>query len=335
MERLSESYSPVVSSSISSQPVRRLKKALIGVLDVLDSRLVGALAFFLFSKLLPKGWIDAYSRRVLDCAQPVDPIKTMGVGPTIELVVVANEKDFDFLPLSIYAARQRVRNPIDRVRVIVPTADISAAKKLGLDAEVLAEENCLPELLLRAVDEHHPPGRRGWILQQVLGLWAILESPYAGVLLLDADTVLLRSRLFLTRGGVQLLSLSHEYEAAYERHATKQWGKRLRNHGLSYVTHHQMVQPDVLRQMFPGAVALERWIRSASIETRSPVSEYHSYGRWLSDHYPERVRFGRWRNKALNPSQLELKDLPTSLENLDERFPHSLSVSLHSYLKAK
>lgn len=335
MVRPAQSQSSPPLLTIAAKLMRRVKKVLTGVLDRFDSQLLGALASSLYSVVLPKNSRTSFSRRVLDGAQPINPLRRKGIKPNIEVVVVAAEKDFDCLPLSIYSARQSVENPIDRVLVIVPSADLSAVKKLKLDAEIIAEEHWLPEKLMRAVDAHHPPGRRGWILQQVLGLWTILESPYAGVLILDADTVLLKPRTFLSEGGVQLLSFSHEYEITYEKHAERQWGTRRRKHGLSYVTHHQMVQPDILKKMFPTIAALEEWIRSASLETRSPVSEYHSYGRWLSDHFPQRVRFGRWRNKSLHRSQMEQEDPHSSLKELRSRFPRNLSVSLHTYLKAK
>lgn len=323
------------SSHLFSPLRRRFKRALINVLDYVDSRLVGRGVFLFVAYLFSKTPTSPYGRRVLDLAQPTDPLNYKGNAPRIELVIVAAEKDFECLALSVYAARQSVKNPINRVRLVVPSSALAAARKLAVDVDVVSEEDLLPETLMRAVDEHHPAGRRGWVLQQVLGLWACLESPYPGALLLDADTVLTRSRLFLSWNGLQLLSLSHEYEATYEKHAEGHWGARQRHHGLSYVTHHQMLQPKLLREMFPNADALEMWIRSASRHTPSPLSEYHSYGRWLVDRYPKRVRLGRWRNKALNRSEVVLKDPIAGFAQLCRQFPHSLSVSLHTYLSGK
>jgi len=319
-------------SRILGLMARRFKRALLTALDYIDSRLVGRGVFFLATRLFPKTSTGPYGRRVLDGAQPTDPLSSNKNTPSIEVVIVAAEKDFECLPLCVNAAQQNVKNPIDQVRLVVPSSAAAEAKKLSLDAKVVEEEALLPEKLMKAVDEHHPAGRRGWVLQQVLGLWACLQSPYKGALLLDADTVLTRSRHFLSWNGCQLLSLSHEYEATYEKHAEGRWGARQRHHGLSYVTHHQLFQPELLREMFPDADSLEMWIRSASRNTPSPLSEYHSYGRWLMDNYPERVRLGRWRNKALHRSQVMLKDPTSELAQLSGRFPHSLSVSLHTYL---
>lgn len=274
-------------------------------------------------------------RRVTDEIQPSFPIRQSESLPSLQIVIACSSKDFEVLPATVQISSRHVLNPIDSVTVVVPDTKTEKVPELGTSVKVYGEEELVPQELIEAIRKNHPPGRYGWILQQIIGLYATWSSDSAGVLVLDSDTVLTRRRAFLQGGRRQLLSFSHEYYQPYEEHATRVWGARKRNYGLSYVTHHQLMQPWVLREMFPQVENMVSWVLAASTERKSPIADYHSYGRWLSDNYPEYVLHARWGNKSVPRRSFGSLE-PQALEKeIMERFPSYFSVSLHSYLSKK
>ena len=55
----------------------------------------------------------------------------------------------------------------------------------------------------------------GWVLAQYLKIWTVATSESEGVLVLDADTLLLSPRIFLDRSGKQILTPSVEFHRTY------------------------------------------------------------------------------------------------------------------------
>jgi len=314
-------------------PWRILRLSFLSILESLGSTLFGRAMVWLTTPLRGSRISSGFWRRATDFAQPLNPLATHGQLPSIQIVVVAEKKDFETLPLSLLGARRSVLNPISVIRLIVPDRDMNAAMRFSDWVTVESEDQVLGRALREAVAQNHPAGREGWILQQVLGIQAAKSSSDPGVVLLDADTILTAPRVFLNYSGRQLLCFSHEFEQRYEDHAALVWGRRRRHHNLSYVTHHQLMQPHLLREMFPDKAAVINWLELGDYSARSPISEYHSYGRWLVEHYPKKVAMGRWRNKTVESFKLPIDNPELALTQISKNYPGSLSVSLHSYLR--
>lgn len=315
-------------------PKRVWRKAVIGILLMLNSRLLGRIALGLSEKRVLKAH-NQFARKIIDSSQPVNPLRKSSPKPQIDLVMVCSSKDFDTAPLAAESAVLTSENPVSRIRVITPDTATRDAAALVSGAECIPESTVLPTSILDAVNRHHPRGRRGWILQQTLGLWAARQSESAGVLVLDSDTVLLRRRTFLDAQRRQLVLFSEEYVNAYEEHCEAVWGPRRHLSGISFVTHYQLMQPWVLREMFPTEASMVRWVVLGNTELKSPIADYHSYGRWLTDNYPELAVYGRWRNKALKRSFDPSVAPQRIVQGLQSRHPHRLSVSFHSYLATR
>lgn len=273
-----------------------------------------------------------YLRRCADYASGLAPLNAVNDRPSIHLHIVASAKDFALLPLVISQVTRNCLNAIERVLVIVPDLPSIELPSLPDFAEVIKETAVLPTSTLRVIDSHHPVGRRGWILQQALKLWSARNSESEGVLIIDADTILTQPRVFLGNSGKQVLSYSHEYHTPYEIHATKIWGPRKRDFGLSYVCHHQLMQPDILREMFPTVRDFEKWILEADILERSPIADYHCYGRWLVDHYPHRATYARWGNRSVPITRDSYTEARQAAEHLRESSIDTFSISFHHYL---
>ncbi len=311
--------------------IRRLRRLLLQLARTNSSKIVGEV--WLAGLLAWTRSPGPLARRFADEIQPDFAVFNDSDLPTIQVVMASTRKDFDVLPATIASCVQRVSNPIDSVHVVVPDDEIEDAIELGTSAIVVGENALLPLGLVEVVRRHHPPGRFGWILQQVIGLYFAWSSESAGVLVLDSDTILSRPRAFLGRDRKQLLSLSHEYFERYEDHAAQVWGARRRHRGLSYVTHHQLMQPWVLREMFPKLEDLANWVLKATTDHNSTLSEYHSYGRWLFENCPDLVSLARWGNKGVARHAFGSLDPKSLQREISARFPHYFSVSLHSYLR--
>lgn len=276
-----------------------------------------------------------FVRQIVDELQPNNPLGNRANLPSISVVIALARKDFESVGLAAQGVLSSSRNPIQSITLVVPRADRSEAIQRFSGVQIISEEELLPTVILDALSRHHPPGRRGWVLQQLIGMYFAREASAAATLVLDSDTVLINELAFLAPDGQQLLQLSHESENCYEEHAERIWGPRRRHRGLSYVTHYQLMQKDVLKAMFPDDSVFESWILSADVSRNSPVADYHSYGRYLVDHFPARFVLGRWGNKSL-PWKAEYgADYDATASKWRSLFPGYFSVSLHHYLSKK
>lgn len=273
-------------------------------------------------------------RRLVDDAQPNDPLHKEKELPAIEVVISLAEKDLRSVNLAIQGCIENSRNLIAKISVVVPDSLENLVRQSLPEANVLVESEVLPAHIRRSISANHPEGREGWIKQQAIGIVLARESEYCGVLVLDSDTIFIRPLTFLGSGSVQLLQFSHEYEEPYETHAERMWGKRRTHLGLSYVTHYQLMQPAILNEMFPDLDSVAKWLRLGDSNLRSPIADYHSYGRFLADNFGEKYVLGRWGNKSISWDLLR-SDSRKSVSALSNLFPEYYSVSVHEYLGSR
>lgn len=274
-------------------------------------------------------------RVLLEAVQPSDPLQGSPRLPSIDLVVPCHIKDIESLHLVIAGAVASAINPIGSVRLVAPSVTVDELASRFPDATISSDEEVLGESLLADVSRLVPRARRGWAIQQLVKFASGLASTARAVLIVDADTVLLRPRVWLDDSGVQALAASWEFHYPYARHTEAMWRGDGRSTRISFVTHHQLQQRDVLQRMFPEVTAdLARWLSIAHWDEESAVSEYHSYGTWLSNAEPDRVRLAKWSNRIAQSSTLS--GLPANaddaLQVLRHRFRGAHSVSFHSYL---
>jgi hypothetical protein len=276
-----------------------------------------------------------HTRQMADLLQPQDPLATFAHLPEIAVVIPCHSKDVETLGLVVAGVKSYSRNPIGKVHLVAPSGMVADLRSWFPKADVESEEDVLGDRLLGLLEKKVPHNRRGWATQQLIKFAAAIQSEGDGCLIIDADTVLLRERTWLTSDGVQALCISHEYHEPYAAHAERMWGPRARSTGYSYVTHHQLMQNDILREMFSDVEGgLYRWLEMADSTEMSGMSEYHCYGTWIARNDTLRVRYAKWGNRhSLRPqSLLESTDVLTALGMLRSRFPDAYSVSFHSYL---
>lgn len=315
-----------------------------------NSRWLGALTRSADSmaQLFRKKYLPLNLRALISLTQPIDPLRRSQNLPAIELVIPFVEKDLKALPLVLANAAKNIRNPLDCITLITPrnaegtgprfSAPESAAvlKKIlkeQPDTQLVYDQDLLGPELLSKLDERFGSGDRnaGWVMQQLIKLSAALRSSSPGALILDADTVLLAKKTWLDRNKKQLLQIALEYHSDFMRHVKSFFGvpKRYR---LSFITHHQLMQPEVVRKMFPlGQASLIEWWESSTDPIGRDLGDYEAYGSFLAHHFPQRVAYGSFAN--LFSPQLEqfLKDIEGSGASPSELIPHYCSVSFHSW----
>lgn len=274
------------------------------------------------------------SRIFLEASLPCDPLADEVDLPEVDLIIACHSKDAVVLPLAVAGALSSSRNPINRVLVIAPSPQLLETSDLPAGAELIDEHDLLPAHIFEAIRRSVPGVRQGWVIQQVVKLFASLVSKNPGSLVVDADTILLKRRTFLDSRGRQILSVSHERHEPYLDHAKRHWGSQAASR-ISFVSHHQLMQREIVEMMFGAdGSGLSDWVCEADWQHSSAVSEYHSYGSWLIANHPSRALLACWGNVAIPPYCLpdRSNDVNLALARLKEDYPTWWSLSAHSYL---
>ena len=261
------------------------------------------------------------------------PLEPLGLGDPeeIEIFIPTSQRDMEVLPHTISALIKNVRNPISRIVISAPEdfeLDVTSFQvpiEKVLDTDILSAN--LRDRVLSAARRWEGRIGIGWFVQQALKFEFVRSSLARGVLVCDAETILVAPRNFIDRDGVQLLAPSYEFHLPYERHFRSFFGVSAPpKTWLSFVTHHQLMIPAVVRKMFPSESILASWMELGNpLDPSSPVSEYHSYGRYLTHFFPESYKLGGFRYSTGKRSQLVLSAHNRSAGR--ERW----SVSYHSY----
>ena len=262
--------------------------------------------------------------------------------PTIEALVVVAKKDFGVLVPCLENLQNGSSNPISKISLITPSSDVQLCKDLvthseqinHLNLEILDEETFFDiEFLsdLRSTFRH----RYGWVLQQLLCLEHVFNSHANGILVVDADTVLLSPRNWMTKDNIQMLLVSSEYNRPYYAFLNRVCGTK-KKPKYTFVTHHMLMQPKLLRRMLSsenlnspeelGRVAM----LFADLNTQSPVSlDFEVYGQLAIKHFSEKVRLAKFSNIGLST---EINEIPYVVERelIDGKY---MSVSFHEYTR--
>jgi FkbM family methyltransferase len=264
-------------------------------------------------------------RQLISLSQPSNPLKDEAL-PTIDVAIPCHAKDFENLPLVIQGLRANVMNPVEKIILITPEYLSQELQTKFPDLHVLTDENVLGVGIADALVELVPQERRGWITQQLIKFQVAMSSDMMATLILDADTILLKPRIFIDAQGIQILCVASEFHTPYKKHQRRVFGGQ--NYLLSFVTHHQLMKKDTLRAIFgQNGEGLLQFIKLADYSEFSAVSEYDTYGEWAITHRRSEIAFAKWNN-------LTVKIIPdkTSYEEIKVKYSLYHSISTHSHL---
>ena len=236
-------------------------------------------------------------------------------GTKIDLVFVVTRKDFAVLRFSLPKAFQSIPTQMrGKIHLIVPTQDVEDClalfKEQGLPIGVF-DEDLIIEESDRQVLMNKFGSRYTWVLQQLLKVAAVMDSKSKATLIVDADTVLLRSRNWFNKQGQQILMPSEEYNADYYSFLS-QFGICNNPPKYTFITHHMLIQREYLSEAFEvlGISTIRELIdlmsKKTQIHSQSPVCvDYELYGQFMFNRNPEQIALSRWSNIGISVSRLE------------------------------
>lgn len=286
--------------------------------------------FLITGKTLPY-----FLRMQVDFFQLWNPLEQSNEMPFIEVVIPCTEKDLAMLPFSLASVRENSRNPISKITLVTPSQCVEKTKEQFPNLEILSDEQVLSQELIDELKKIVPPKRWGWSIQQLVKLAFAQTSEAKGVLIWDSDTLLTRPTIWLDSSGKQLLMFSHEYHRAYVENTSKYWGAGGKSRGMSFVTHHQLMKPNIVKDMFPnGDSAYIEWLRNCDWKTGSAFSEYHSYGTWISNNHPDKFAIGVWGNHSefRHKFLAQVKEPIMVRDWVKANHPGARSISFHDYM---
>jgi hypothetical protein len=301
---------------------------LLNLLRKSESKFLGFVAariFLQIMSILQVKVIPLRIRRIISLAQPTDPLLGDFL-PSIDVAIPCHEKDFKNLPLVIQGVENSVKNPILSIKIITPEYLAADLRAKFPQCTVLSDEQALTPDLIKLINDSVPEEKRGWILQQVIKLNVVIQSSSVATLILDADTILLRPKVYLDSNHSQILSLADEYHMPYKDHQRRVFAGI--NHQLSFVTHHQLMKRENVVEIFGNnGEGLLRWLKLADYSEGSALSEYDTYGEWMLRYKKTQVKFSKWNNvpAKINPSNV-------SYEEISHDYSLYNSISNHTYL---
>lgn len=261
--------------------------------------------------------------------------------PNIELLCVAAGKDLELLPFSINQAVTQSGNPILKITIITPFRDIESLEEIlkssrfPVPYEIINEDLVIRENLRNRLQFAFGQ-RYGWVLQQLLAVSYILESKFKGVLLIDADTILLRKMDWLAENSKQILMVSTEFHKPYYELLSKIIATP-KTPPSTFVTHHMLFQPHVLQEIFSvnklrGINDLvDAILKHADMKIQSPLCiEFELYAQGLLKLHPELVELRKFANKSWPRNSASLTKIDQIIATKDT--PEWNSISLHDYL---
>jgi hypothetical protein len=259
--------------------------------------------------------------------------------PEIEILMVSKKEDFIVLRKSLESALSMSLNPIKKISIIIPDLEVNTCKKYLKDFVHYEKINFIPEksVLAHEVFElisSKRPDKFGWILQQVLVASYVIDSKSDFILVLDADTILLRPKVWVDKHSRQLLMPTQELHKPYYDFlcSSSNVYKYPRN---SFMSHHLLIQTKIFAEIFEmynGSVlnALQKAFEFSSQTESSPFDlKYEIYSQYMLIKYPELIVFSKWANLSLTRSDLtRFNSSDVIKDSLTQRYN---SVSFHSW----
>lgn len=258
---------------------------------------------------------------------------------SIEIVLVSTSKDFDILPHSIDFAVDAVsRYQLHGIRIIVPERDLELCRRLlspkHHKVSVVNESDLVAHDQFSKLTKFFKH-RNTWVLQQLLKVIAVQNSEADAVLILDSDTILLRSRPWFSPSGSQILTPSFEFNPHYYDFLNS-LGISERIPENTFISHHMIMQPHILNRILNnvGLAELNRLIdyvcEKSDRNVQSPICiEYELYGQSLIKSNSDTYFLERWANLSVTRRHSKLVLHLPGIKKILSLFFNS--ISFHSW----
>jgi hypothetical protein len=247
----------------------------------------------------------------------------------IDIVIPVIDKDAATLPLVIKSARAQILHDIERIHLIAPaSAERIKAVAAECDCNFVEEASLLP--FGKKDIRYHAAGfdRSGWLYQQLLKWASASVVGNEDYLILDADTIFLRSQAFFRKGRF-VCDFSDERYPAY-RATFRELTGMAPACPVSFVSHHGLVRREILAELLAliearsGKPWYEAILERIDPSEMSFFSEYETYGQYLFATRPKSIELRHWNNKSLPRECLE--DIDDLSRRLSSKY---VTLSLH------
>lgn len=251
----------------------------------------------------------------------------------LEILFVCSGKDLVILPAAISAAiSATTAHEISKISIVVPTSIIheveSVCGHIDLSFEVISEETLISSHIFNKLKESFY-ARAGWVYQQLLKIEYVSNSNASGVLVCDADTLLIQPRLWLNSDGQQILTPTWEWHPPYYEFLSRFDLTQIKPI-YTFVPHHMLMQPSFMVE----ARKLLQWrnieetvdylIANRKEKDLSPFSiDYELYAQYLYKFHQDKIILSKWANVALNRDE---KNMTVEL------YAKYNSISFHDHL---
>ena len=270
-------------------------------------------------------WLHEY-RELMDYLMCENPLN-VGINQELSVLILCHPKDLNLLQRCISGVQLNVEDEVSEIVVISPERIDLNQITSSIPIRVLLDSDLISSELTALLKENFEGGQYSWVLQQVIKITAALYLKKEFLLILDADTVLTKSRRF-TAHRKQLLSISYEYHSPYVNHY-KRFMPQHREFGISFVTHHQIWQGDVVQEIW-GDGGLKSWVALGDPTQMNSMSEYHTYGSYLLNKYPDKISWARWGNKPVSKLKAGSESMSVTLSSIPT-WVRPNSISIHDY----
>jgi Family of unknown function (DUF6492) len=270
-------------------------------------------------------WSNEF-REIVDYMQPNNPLARDSV-QRLSVAILCHQKDLDLLPICIKGVIDNIEDDLEEIVIVSPAPiDVDNLTE-GISVRNLLDAEFINDELVAEIKRKFGKLQFTWVLQQVVKIRVALSLNVEYLLILDSDTILTHPRKFAGESR-QILSISYEYHSPYIRHYErfKPAHKQL---GLSFVTHHQIWQGDIVGKIWGGS-GLDDWLGLADGSSPNSLSEYHTYGTFLINEFPNRFVWARWGNRPISKSK-DFLNLNMDTESVDLKWGRSNSISVHNY----
>lgn len=285
----------------------------------------------------------SYAMRLkFDNLLPANLLSNSYINPGIQIMIPCHAKDIRKLPLVIFSLIKNCENQILEFVLISNVAlDIHWQIRLKKICEKITINFITEEEYFRNLGTNFESSisaevfQQGWIKQQPIKIIYVYNSNTDAVLIWDADTLLNQSHFFYD-GSKQTLSIIYGFKPIYEQQF-KDYFLMKNSIAFSFVTHYQLMQPFVIRDMFrQGASDIVNWILSSNLNEIETFSEYHTYGSYIFNKYRNKVAMTKWANLGIVLEEKYFTNQPEiSMQELHLKYKNYKSISSHHWMEKK
>lgn len=202
----------------------------------------------------------------------------------IDVVIPVIEKDAATLVLTIESVRANILQPIKNIYFIAPESKILR--------QIATEKNCifvLEDGVLPVFSKNTQ--RKGWIKQQYLKLNSDTVATCEHFLIIDADTLLIRPQIFVTKDK-EVLNILHDYWFKRKQMVKIALGFN-KFHNLDFTSHHMLFSKTKIHALKQHLQNMhgKPWqdaLDSLDIPEGS-FSEYELYGNFVAQRFEDQV----------------------------------------------